>query len=179
MVFDALMNFSIRSRPTLLLLRHFLALSCRLDFTFTATWLSSKDNAITDAVSRFAYKRLFELAPYLDHHPSSKQLGLLPSSPHHTAPTPRPLHIAFGMDRRPRHTVPSATLHATAPPFIPSRIPCLSPTAVYASQLNTLSLFAHPRASQPLLLPSHLRPNAAIFTPIRVGAEAPPSRLPQ
>jgi hypothetical protein len=145
-IFDALTKFSIRSPPTLLLLRHFLALSCWLDFTFGTTWLSSKDNAIADAASRFAYRRLFELAPYLDHNPSSKQLRLLPSSPH---PTARPHHIAFAKDRRPRHTVASTVLRATAPPFIPSHIPFLSPLPIYTSQFDAPSFLTHPHTLQP------------------------------
>ncbi|CAK5267110.1 unnamed protein product [Mycena citricolor] len=54
-VHATLNSFSIRNVPTMELFRHFLALSCRLDFSFSSVWLSSKDNSIADAASRFSF----------------------------------------------------------------------------------------------------------------------------
>ncbi|KAF7368055.1 Integrase/recombinase xerD [Mycena sanguinolenta] len=50
-VHNGISNFSIRSPPTMELLRRFLALACRLDFSFSSVWLSSSENSIADAAS--------------------------------------------------------------------------------------------------------------------------------
>jgi hypothetical protein len=47
-------SFSIRSAPTMNL-RQFLALACRLDFSFSSVWLSSAENAIADAAFSFFF----------------------------------------------------------------------------------------------------------------------------
>ncbi|KAF7366908.1 Integrase/recombinase xerD [Mycena sanguinolenta] len=75
-VYNSLRNFSIRSTPTMTLLRQFIALACRLDFSFSSVWLSSVENSIADAASRFSFTRMFELAPFLDKQPSSKHLQI-------------------------------------------------------------------------------------------------------
>lgn len=53
-----------------------LSSSCRLNSTFSSTWLSSTKNTITDTASRFSYTHLFQLAPYLDRQSTSKALQL-------------------------------------------------------------------------------------------------------
>ncbi|GLB36092.1 hypothetical protein LshimejAT787_0303800 [Lyophyllum shimeji] len=50
-VFRALNNLTIRSEPTMRLLRHFLNLACRLDLSFSSVWLSSSENSLADAAS--------------------------------------------------------------------------------------------------------------------------------
>ncbi|KAF7345311.1 Integrase/recombinase xerD [Mycena sanguinolenta] len=75
-MFHALENLSIRSAPTMQLLRQFLFLCARLDITFTPLWIRSEDNPLADAASRFEFARLFKLAPYLPPKPSRKILSL-------------------------------------------------------------------------------------------------------
>jgi hypothetical protein len=113
-VHNGISNLSIRSAPTMTLLRHFLALACRLDFSFSSVWLSSKENAIADAASRFSFTRMFELAPFLDRQPSSKrlQIGGMSSTP----PFPRPSHFTFGTGSRLTHarrTPPASAASST------------------------------------------------------------------
>ncbi|KAF7342789.1 Integrase/recombinase xerD [Mycena sanguinolenta] len=72
----AIRNLSIRSPPTKTLVRQFVGLACRLDFTFESSWISTHDNAIADAASRFQFTRMFELAPYPPHTPSPILLSL-------------------------------------------------------------------------------------------------------
>jgi hypothetical protein len=81
------------------LLRHFLTLACRLDFSFSSVWLSSKENVIADAASRFSFTRMFELAPFLNQQPSSKrlQIGGMNSTPL----SPKPSHFTYGTGSRP------------------------------------------------------------------------------
>lgn len=67
----ALQELTNRSIPTMALLRDFLGMVACLDFSFSASWLSSKENSLADCASRFLYAKLFELAPYLDRQPSS------------------------------------------------------------------------------------------------------------
>ncbi|KAF5384415.1 hypothetical protein D9615_003302 [Tricholomella constricta] len=93
-VFNAINNFTIRSAPTMKLVQHLIALACRLDFTFSSVWLSSAENSIADAASRFSFTRMFELAPYLNKQPSSKRLQLGGTTK--TAATQKPLHFTFG-----------------------------------------------------------------------------------
>jgi hypothetical protein len=75
-VFSTLKKLSIRSAPTMELLRQFLGLACQLDFTFSTEWLPSKENPIADAASRYQFKLLFAIAPYLQAKPSPKALSL-------------------------------------------------------------------------------------------------------
>lgn len=77
--FSAIANLSIRSAPTMELLRQFLALAARLDFTFTPIWIASDDNFLADAASRFQYARLFNLGPHISKMASVKSLSLHPS----------------------------------------------------------------------------------------------------
>ncbi len=72
-VHAALSNLTIRSEPMMELLRQFLGLACRFDFTFESRWIPSGDNSLADAASRFQYQRLFDLAPYLQRKPSPKR----------------------------------------------------------------------------------------------------------
>ena len=77
----------------MLILRQFLELACRLDFSFSSSWLPSADNAIADAASRFLYTRLRQLAPYLDQQQSSKVLR--PLGTQTIANGPRPSHFTY------------------------------------------------------------------------------------
>jgi hypothetical protein len=85
---SAIRNLSIRSAPTMNLVRQFVGLACRLDFTFESSWISTHDNAIADAASRFQFSRMFELAPYLSRTPSPVLLSL--SDSQFTSTEPRP-----------------------------------------------------------------------------------------
>lgn len=71
-VFHALCNLSTRSCPSMDLLRRFLGLASQLDFTFEVSWIPSASNSQADAASRFEFKRLFSLAPYLLKKSSTK-----------------------------------------------------------------------------------------------------------
>lgn len=85
---SSIRNLSIRSTPTMALVRQFVGLACRLDFTFESSWISTHDNAIADAASRFQISRMFELSPYLSRTASSILLSLADSS--FTDSNPRP-----------------------------------------------------------------------------------------
>lgn len=84
----AIRNLTIRSAPTMELLRHFLGLACRLDFTFESHWIPTNDNSVADAASRFEFSRMFNSAPHLSRSPSRKVLSIAD----HFLPTsvPRP-----------------------------------------------------------------------------------------
>nr|VWO98972.1 Dual O-methyltransferase/FAD-dependent monooxygenase CTB3 (Cercosporin toxin biosynthesis cluster protein 3) [Includes: O-methyltransferase (EC, FAD-dependent monooxygenase (EC ] [Ganoderma boninense] len=86
-VHAALSNLTIRSEPMMELLRQFLSLSCRFDFTFESQWIPGSTNSLADAASRFQYQRLFDLAPYLQHKPSPKRHHVDGSLPSGTRPT--------------------------------------------------------------------------------------------
>ncbi|CAK5284821.1 unnamed protein product [Mycena citricolor] len=75
-VHTTLNNFSIRSTPMMDLFRRFLALACRLDFSFSSVWLSSKENSIADAASRFSFSHMFKIAPFLNRQPDSRRLRI-------------------------------------------------------------------------------------------------------
>jgi hypothetical protein len=75
-VHSALQKLSIRSAPTMELLRQFLGLASLLDFTFVSSWLPSKANTIADAASRFQFSHMFSIAPHLSLKSSSKVLFL-------------------------------------------------------------------------------------------------------
>ncbi len=114
-----------------------LALACHLDFTFTSIWLSSSENALADAASRFLYARLFQLAPYLNKQPSLKLLWIGGISDMHSSP--KLLHSTSGMGSHPAHGhLPhwSKVLHQIYPaPFSRKRrwfhTPCI-PASHYA-----------------------------------------------
>ncbi|KAL1936893.1 hypothetical protein VTO73DRAFT_4842 [Trametes versicolor] len=83
-VHAAITNLTIRSEPMMELLRQFLGLACRFDFTFESRWIPGVTNSLADAASRFQYQRLFDLAPYLQRKPSPKLHHVdssLPSGP--------------------------------------------------------------------------------------------------
>ncbi|KAJ3534181.1 hypothetical protein NMY22_g7033 [Coprinellus aureogranulatus] len=60
-IVSAINKLSIDSVPTMKILKSLISLACRLDFSFSSLWLSSSDNAIADAASRFSFTRMFEL----------------------------------------------------------------------------------------------------------------------
>jgi hypothetical protein len=64
-VFNSLNNLTIRSPDTMHLDRQFLQFACILDFSSSSLWLSSSENSIADAASRFSLARMFSLAPNL------------------------------------------------------------------------------------------------------------------
>lgn len=97
----AVASLTNRSPPVMQILRSFLELACRLDFSFSSSWLSSADNAIADAASRFLYARLFEIAPHLDPKPSTKVLRLLGTQTIRNGP--RPSHFTYFTGSHPRH----------------------------------------------------------------------------
>jgi hypothetical protein len=47
-VFRGINKHSIKSVPTMMLLKSLISLSCCLNFTFSSVWLSSADNVIAD-----------------------------------------------------------------------------------------------------------------------------------
>lgn len=110
-IVGALNKLTIQSPPTMQLLRGFLMMTAELNFTFSAVWLSSAENALADFASRFLYSKLFALAPHLNKKPTLKphlQCGISP-----TANTPPRCRSTFGMDSHPALAVP--TLQASAP----------------------------------------------------------------
>jgi hypothetical protein len=108
-IVTALTSLTFRSAPTMELVRHFLALACRLDFTFPAIWISSEDNALADAASRFQFTRLFELAPHLSPKSSPKTLHLLPI-------IPPPIHFrSYRLTFSQQNNIqPSSWVHSTS-----------------------------------------------------------------
>jgi hypothetical protein len=87
-VFCSLNNLSIRSPDTMRLLCQLLQLACLLDFTFSSIWLSSSDNSVADAASRFSFSRMFSLAPNLQLKPSPRRLRIGGTSATPTCPKP-------------------------------------------------------------------------------------------
>ena len=104
-VFGALNNLTIRSQPTLVLLKLIILLACRLDFSFSSVWLSSSDNVIADAASHFSFTCMFELAPYLNQQQSSKVLQI--GGTNNTVNGPKPLHFTFGTGLHQEHVAPT------------------------------------------------------------------------
>lgn len=98
-VFSAIRDTTIRSPSMMKLVRHLIALSCRLDFSFSSAWLSSSANSVADAASRFAFTRMFQIAPQLNKKPSSKTLQL--GGTNITGSTPKPLRSISGMASHP------------------------------------------------------------------------------
>ncbi|KAI0316971.1 hypothetical protein OF83DRAFT_196479 [Amylostereum chailletii] len=97
------------------LLRQFLQLACRCDFSFNSIWLASALNPLADTASRFQYARLFQLAPALDKQPSFRRLKI--GSTNSTMTSPAPQHFTFGMaSRAPRekHTQPAKNHFSTS-----------------------------------------------------------------
>ncbi|KAJ7697119.1 hypothetical protein B0H14DRAFT_3656033 [Mycena olivaceomarginata] len=94
-IVTVLTNLALPFGPTLELVRHFLALACQLDFTFTAIWISSEDNALAGAASRFQFARLFQTCTHTYHQKQPpKHCGLFPiiSPPSACAPTASLFH---------------------------------------------------------------------------------------
>lgn len=105
-VANALASLSIWSAPTMAVLRQLLSLACHLNFTFESSWLSSIENSLADAASRFSYSRLFVLAPYLNKQPSSKRLRLGGMTT--TVNGRKPSCSIFGMGSHLVHDLPTA-----------------------------------------------------------------------
>lgn len=66
-----------RSKQAMPLLRLVIMLAVSLNFSFSCVWLSSEENALADAASRFQYSRLFQLAPYLEPKPCGPKSQIL------------------------------------------------------------------------------------------------------
>lgn len=60
-----------KSPRSMNILRMISMLSAFLNFSFSSSWISTVDNAIADAASRFQYSRLFQLAAHLPRTSSS------------------------------------------------------------------------------------------------------------
>ncbi|KAJ7731271.1 hypothetical protein B0H16DRAFT_205571 [Mycena metata] len=118
------------------LLRQFLALACRLDFSFSSVWLSSKENAIADAASRFSFTRMFELAPYLDPQSSSKRLRI--GGTNNFPRGPRPSHSTFGTDSRRTPVVHTQRDNDPSSISLKSTV-CTTPTAQSSPRHNQQS----------------------------------------
>ena len=65
---EALTN---RSTPIMGLLWDLLGMAACLDFSFSSSWLSTKENVLANCASHFLYSKLFELALSLNHQPTS------------------------------------------------------------------------------------------------------------
>ena len=140
-VAKAMTSLSIRSAPTMEILRQFLSLASRLDFTFESSWLSSAENSLADAASRFAYSRLFTLAPYLDKKPSLKCLRL--GGTNVTITGPKPSRSIFGMDSHQAHdlpTIPANPVSSSMPIYMAST----TPTAPFSQHLKLPSCLGSP-----------------------------------
>ena len=72
---------SIRSTPTMELVRQFVGFAARLDFEFESAWLPTAENGIADAASRFQFTRMFDLAPHLTRTSSPVILHLTDAVP--------------------------------------------------------------------------------------------------
>jgi hypothetical protein len=133
-VYEALNKTSTRSQDLMQLVRNFIALACHIDFTFSSVWLSSSENSLADAASRFQYARLFSLAPHLNKQPSLRRLQLGGMNASQISTKPR--HSTFGMashqapdqhigpDSNPSSNMPEhgASSTATAPSFPPAKM---------------------------------------------------------
>ena len=70
-IVDALSKETNRSRFTMSIVRLIVMLSASLEFSFSASWLSSSMNFLADSASRFLYSHLFSLSPSLNRQNSS------------------------------------------------------------------------------------------------------------
>ena len=123
-IVDAIQSERNRSERTMSLLRVLLMLAACLDFSFTSSWLSSKENALADAASRFQYSRLFELAPQLERKSSSPNPRL--TGLRRTLTSHDKLHSTYGTASHP------ALGKLTTPVSAPSLTSCVStrPTSI-------------------------------------------------
>ena len=71
-VVHALANKTIRG-ASMQVLRRCLLLATEYDLDLHARWISTKDNALADALSRFEYQKVADIAPQLIS-PNSKHL---------------------------------------------------------------------------------------------------------
>lgn len=163
----ALESLTNRSPPVMQILRSFLELACRLDFSFSSSWLSSAANAIADAASRFLYTRLFELAPHLDSKPSIK--ALRPLGTQTTPNGPRPSHFTYFTVSHPPHETHTQQDNV---PFAnsPSSMASSTGTGTYSQPPNRPSLhgsrplpapYSHPPSKHTLLTSNHSTSNPA------------------
>ncbi|KAF4616706.1 hypothetical protein D9613_008807 [Agrocybe pediades] len=135
-VFSGINNLTIKSVPTMFFLRKLIQLACRLDFSISSVWLSSSENAVADAASRFSFTRMFELAPYLNPKPSSKRLriGGTPSALSSQKPSP----FTYGMASPPAHEEPTQRARNLSSTF-PVSTACTTLTAPSSLPLSTPS----------------------------------------
>lgn len=70
-VFNWLRSGSGRSPNSMGVVRMIFMLAAFLNFSFSSVWISTSENALADAASRFQYSRLFQLRPTLDRVSSS------------------------------------------------------------------------------------------------------------
>ena len=140
-VVQALLNLSNRSTPVAELLRRFLNLTCHLDLSFSAIWLSSSQNALADSASRFQYAHLFDLAPYLNPQPSSRRLHFGGTSVSGTS-APKSL-FTYGTASLPAPAPPTASDRNHSSPLLPS-VASQTPTAPSCQPVSTPSWLGLP-----------------------------------
>lgn len=70
-VYNWLNSGSGRSPNSMGVIRMIFMLAAHLNFSFSSVWISTSENALADAASRFQYSRLFQLRPTLDRTSSS------------------------------------------------------------------------------------------------------------
>ena len=76
-IVDALSKETNRSRFTMSIVRLIVMLSASLEFSFSASWLSSSMNFLADSASCFLYSHLFSLSPSLNRQNSSTNPHLI------------------------------------------------------------------------------------------------------
>lgn len=126
-----------RNAQVMNVLRSIVMLAARLEFSYSSSWLSSSDNPLADAASRFEYARLFTLAPYMQRKPCQTLPQLRgikhtltcrqePRSSYGMASHPRPARL-IGQDKSLSQTSSPCTLNLetqTAQCFQPLKRPC-------------------------------------------------------
>ena len=104
-VVDVLNTGTNRSDGTMHLMRTLQLLAAALDFSFTSFWISSEDNAVADAASRFMYTQLFKFAPHLNKTPTSTNPQI--TSMKRTVVTPAAWPSIFGTASPAAHAAPT------------------------------------------------------------------------
>lgn len=167
-IVDAIETDRNRSRHTMSLLRPLLMLAACLDFSFSAEWLPSAENALADAASRFQYARLFQLAPYLPPKSCSTNPHL--SGLRRTLNTLDRSPATCGSGSHPalekltaRGSAPSSTSSDSSPR---SR----TPTTVYSRPLSPLSWNGSPPSERAAYSPRPLKATSPAFIPCTLTA---------
>lgn len=105
----ALESLTNRSPPVMQILRSFLELACRLDFSFSSSWLSSAANAIADAASLF-YMHAYSNSHHIStQSPQSRPSVLLVHRPPPMVPARRILFISWARILHTKHILSRTT----------------------------------------------------------------------